>query len=232
MAEIAARLREGRDADRHRRHRGSARECWTGWTVSLELPAFAEVAAPTDEGKRAFARMAREIHLHMDAPRQRAYWRSATASAGWWCIRPRRRWTRASWMRIYALPFTRRPHPAYGAARIPAYEMIKDSITTHRGCYSGCSFCAIGAHQGTAISSRSRQSILAEVERLASDADFHGTVSDLGGPTANMYGTGCTRPERRCARTSCLYPTPLRAVEYRPYAGAARYCARRARSTE
>ncbi|HEX2951022.1 MAG TPA: DUF3362 domain-containing protein, partial [Armatimonadota bacterium] len=106
----------------------------------------------------------------------------------------------------YALPFTRHPHPAYGDARIPAYEMIKDSSTTHRGCYSGCSFCAIGAHQGTVISSRSEENILDEITHLSKDKDFHGTVSDLGGPTANMYRTGCKHGRSRCPGKSCLFP--------------------------
>ncbi len=106
----------------------------------------------------------------------------------------------------YALPFTRRPHPSYGKARIAAYEMIKDSITTHRGCYGSCAFCAIAAHQGKTIVSRSRASILAEVRSLTSSRDFHGTVSDLGGPTANMYGTRCRRAEAPCRRPSCLTP--------------------------
>jgi uncharacterized radical SAM protein YgiQ len=85
--------------------------------------------------------------------------------------------------------------------------MIKDSITTHRGCYSGCSFCAIGAHQGVSITSRSQQNILDEIARLTQDADFHGTVSDLGGPTANMYGTGCRRGRENCQKNSCLFPS-------------------------
>ena len=104
---------------------------------------------------------------------------------------------------LYTLPFTRRPHPAYGTARIPAYEMIKDSITTHRG-YAGCSFCAIGAHQGTRISSRSQQSILDDIQ-LTHDPDFRGTISDLGGPTANMYGTSCRKGRARCREKSCLF---------------------------
>ena len=107
---------------------------------------------------------------------------------------------------IYALPFTRRPHPIYGKAKIAAYDMIKDSITTHRGCYGSCAFCAIATHQGKTIVSRSRDNILAEIKTLATTHDFHGTVSDLGGPTANMYGTRCRRQGAHCRRPSCLAP--------------------------
>jgi uncharacterized radical SAM protein YgiQ len=107
---------------------------------------------------------------------------------------------------IYALPFTRRPHPVYGKAKIAAYDMIKDSITTHRGCYGSCAFCAIATHQGKTIVSRSRDNILAEIKTLATTSDFHGTVSDLGGPTANMYGTRCRRQGAHCRRPSCLAP--------------------------
>lgn len=110
--------------------------------------------------------------------------------------------------RIYDLPFTRRPHPAY-TEPIPAYEMIKDSITILRGCFGGCTFCSITAHQGRIIQSRSPESVLREIRKLAADPDFKGVVSDVGGPTANMYQMRCTRPEveARCKRLSCVHPT-------------------------
>ena len=109
--------------------------------------------------------------------------------------------------RLYALPFTRRPHPSYNE-KIPAYEQIRSSITTHRGCFGGCAFCAIGMHQGKTIQSRSQSSILAEVDTLVRSPEFRGTVSDLGGPSANMYGLSCNdaRAERQCRRPSCLWP--------------------------
>jgi uncharacterized radical SAM protein YgiQ len=114
--------------------------------------------------------------------------------------------------RIYGLPFTRRPHPGYGRQRIPAYEVVKDSIQIVRGCFGGCSFCSIGAHQGKIIQSRSRRSVLDEIGRMASEPDFSGVVSDLGGPTANMYGMHCGSPENQaaCRRTSCLWPAICR----------------------
>lgn len=109
---------------------------------------------------------------------------------------------------IYDLPYTRKPHPSYREP-IPAFEMIKDSITTMRGCFGGCTFCSITAHQGRIIQSRSEGSILREAKRLAQDPDFKGVISDVGGPTANMYRMRCTRPEveARCKRLSCVHPT-------------------------
>src|SRR5262245_5172322 len=90
----------------------------------------------------------------------------------------------------YDLPYARRPHPRY-AEQIPAFEMIKDSVTTMRGCFGGCTFCSITMHQGRAIQSRSERSILAEVARIAKDPQFKGSISDIGGPTANMYQMRC-----------------------------------------
>ena len=109
---------------------------------------------------------------------------------------------------IYKLPYTRVPHPRYKGKTIPAYEMIKHSITLHRGCYGGCAFCTISAHQGKAISSRSKESVMEEVKKVTQMADFKGYISDLGGPSANMYMTDGknTGKCRKCARASCLYP--------------------------
>jgi len=113
--------------------------------------------------------------------------------------------------RLYALPFARRPHPSYRRP-IPAYEMIRDSVTVVRGCAGGCSFCGLGLHQGRFLTSRSLDSVLREVRLLASEPSFRGTVSDLGGPTANMYGLGGTDPAacRTCRRSSCLHPSVCR----------------------
>jgi uncharacterized radical SAM protein YgiQ len=110
--------------------------------------------------------------------------------------------------RIYDLPYTRRPHPSY-TEPIPAYEMIKDSVTLMRGCFGGCTFCSITAHQGRIIQSRSQESVLKEVRKMAADPEFSGVISDLGGPTANMYEMRCTRPdvEAKCKRLSCVHPT-------------------------
>ncbi len=111
---------------------------------------------------------------------------------------------------FWDLPFTKLPHQRYKGKRIPAYDMIKDSIITHRGCFGGCNFCTIAAHQGKFIQSRSEQSILEEVKRLASMPHFHGNISDLGAPTANMYGMHGKDLSRcaQCRRKSCLFPAP------------------------
>jgi uncharacterized radical SAM protein YgiQ len=110
--------------------------------------------------------------------------------------------------RVYDLPYTRRPHPSY-TEPIPAYEMIKDSVTIMRGCFGGCTFCSITAHQGRIIQSRSQESVLKEVRKMSADPEFSGVVSDVGGPTANMYQMRCTRPdvEAKCKRQSCVHPT-------------------------
>src|SRR5262249_21469717 len=110
--------------------------------------------------------------------------------------------------RVYDLPYTRRPHPSY-TEPVPAYEMIKDSVTIMRGCFGGCTFCSITAHQGRIIQSRSQESVLKEVRKLAADPEFKGVISDIGGPTANMYQMRCTRPdvEAKCKRLSCVHPS-------------------------
>jgi len=109
---------------------------------------------------------------------------------------------------IYDLPYTRRPHPSYKEP-IPAHTMIKDSVTIMRGCFGGCTFCSITMHQGRIIQSRSQRSVVGEIENLTRDPDFKGHVSDLGGPTANMYQMRCTKPEveKICRRLSCIHPT-------------------------
>lgn len=109
---------------------------------------------------------------------------------------------------LYALPFTRNWHPMYDRlGGIAALEPVRFSITTHRGCFGGCSFCAIYFHQGKQIASRSENSILAEADCILRHRDFKGTISDIGGPTANMYGMACADADT-CARESCLFPSP------------------------
>lgn len=110
--------------------------------------------------------------------------------------------------KIYALPFTRIPHPRYRGKVIPAYEMIRHSVTLHRGCFGGCAFCTISAHQGKFISSRSEKSILEEVNQITKMSDFKGYISDLGGPSANMYSLHGKNFDicKKCKRPSCLHP--------------------------
>ena len=111
--------------------------------------------------------------------------------------------------RVYELPYTRLPHPAYGQEKIPAYEMIRFSVTIQRGCFGGCSFCSITEHEGRIIQNRSEESILREVETIRDTVPgFTGVISDLGGPTANMYRIACKSPEieSKCRKPSCVYP--------------------------
>ncbi|RLM21403.1 YgiQ family radical SAM protein [Brenneria alni] len=110
---------------------------------------------------------------------------------------------------VFALPFQRVPHPSYGNAVIPAYDMIRFSINIMRGCYGGCSFCSITEHEGRIIQSRSEESIVKEIEEIRDHVPgFTGVISDLGGPTANMYMLRCQSPraEQSCRRASCIYP--------------------------
>lgn len=111
---------------------------------------------------------------------------------------------------IYDLPYTRLPHPRYEGKRIRAYEMIKHSITMHRGCFGACAFCTISAHQGKFISSRSQQSIVEEARQITHMNDFKGYISDLGGPSANMYRMHGVHQDicAKCKRASCLFPQP------------------------
>ncbi|BEN27550.1 YgiQ family radical SAM protein [Serratia sp. IR-2025] len=110
---------------------------------------------------------------------------------------------------VFALPYQRVPHPSYGQDRIPAYDMIRFSVNIMRGCYGGCSFCSITEHEGRIIQSRSEDSIVREIEEIRDKVPgFTGVISDLGGPTANMYMLRCTNPraEQTCRRASCVYP--------------------------
>ena len=120
----------------------------------------------------------------------------------------------------FDLPYTRLPHPKYKGKRIPAFDMIKFSVNIHRGCFGGCAFCTISAHQGKFIVSRSKESILKEVKAITEMPDFKGYLSDLGGPSANMYGMHGRdeRMCRRCKRPSCIHPKvcPNLNTDHRP----------------
>ncbi|MEI8595303.1 YgiQ family radical SAM protein [Photobacterium sp. Hal280] len=110
---------------------------------------------------------------------------------------------------VFGLSYARVPHPSYGKAKIPAYDMIKTSVNIMRGCFGGCSFCSITEHEGRIIQNRSHESILQELEDIRDKVPgFTGTISDLGGPTANMYRLGCSDPraEKNCRRPSCIFP--------------------------
>jgi uncharacterized radical SAM protein YgiQ len=173
----------------------------TPWNT-LELPGFDEVAVD----KLAFAKMTRSFHQETNPFNAR---RLVQAQGDRKAVLnpPCLPLDEAGMDAIYDLPYARRPHPKY-EEQIPAFEMIRDSIEIMRGCFGGCTFCSITMHEGRVIQSRSKRSILAEVEEVASAPDFKGTISDLGGPTANMYKMRCTRPEVEavCRRLSCIHP--------------------------
>jgi uncharacterized radical SAM protein YgiQ len=174
--------------------------------TTRELPSFEEVAAD----RVAFAR-ATQVHHHETNPLnarrlvQRHGDRTLVQNPPWLPL------SEAALDAAYDLPYSRLPHPRY-REKIPAFEMIRDSVTIMRGCFGGCTFCSITMHQGRTIQSRSARSVIAEVERVASRPGFSGTISDLGGPTANMYRMRCTRPdvEAVCRRLSCVHPTVCR----------------------
>ena len=116
---------------------------------------------------------------------------------------------------FWDLPFTKQPHPRYKGKHIPAFEMIKFSINTHRGCFGGCNFCTIAAHQGKFIQSRSEESIIKEITALNELPGFAGNISDVGAPTANMYGMKGKNQElcAKCRRKSCLFPSPCKNMD-------------------
>jgi len=169
---------------------------------TVELPGFDEVTGDP----RAFARMTRALH-HETNPRNA---RRLTQSHGDRLLvvnPPAFALDEATMDALHELPYARAPHPDYSPPP-PAWETIKHSVQIMRGCFGGCTFCSITMHQGREIQSRSASSIVREVEALAASPDFKGTISDLGGPTANMYRMACTRPEveRTCRRLSCVHP--------------------------
>jgi uncharacterized radical SAM protein YgiQ len=170
------------------------------------LPSFAEVREDTEAYGRAFRLAVEQANPFCGRP-------LAQEHDGRWVVvlPPARPLTTLELDRIYSLPFLRRPHPAY-LEPIPAFAQIRHSITSHRGCCGGCAFCAIALHQGKIIQSRSAESILAEAEHMAGEKGFSGTLTDIGGPTANMYGMSCADPEslRNCRRLGCLWPEPCR----------------------
>jgi uncharacterized radical SAM protein YgiQ len=170
---------------------------------ALVLPSYEEVKAD----KPTFAEATRLIHVNTNPHNARTLVQFHERQAVL-VTPPALPISQAEMDRIYDLPYTRRPHPSY-TEPIPAYEMIKDSVTIMRGCFGGCTFCSITAHQGRIIQSRSQESVLREVRKMAADPEFCGVVSDVGGPTANMYEMRCTRPEveAKCKRLSCVHPT-------------------------
>ncbi len=209
VVEIAERLAAGESVKDLRDMRGVAYAMGASESPpedGLEIPSYEEVC----RDKPAFAEATRVIHSETNPynARRIIQWHDRQAVVA---NPPAFPLSQPVMDAIYDLPFTRKPHPSYREP-IPAHEMIKDSVTIMRGCFGGCTFCSITTHQGRTIQSRSRQSILNELERMSSDPEFKGIVSDIGGPTANMYEMKCTRPEVEaiCRRQSCVYPTICR----------------------
>jgi len=169
---------------------------WSLWS----LPSHEEIAADPKKLMEATLLLERQVHsgsawAAQDAGGQRVVFAP-----------PAEPLTTAELDALYALPFTRQPHPSYGEP-IPAVEMVQFSITTHRGCAGGCSFCALALHQGRRIRSRSRESVMAEARRLTEHPDWKGSVSDVGGATANFWGARCEADAAGCRRASCLHPS-------------------------
>ncbi len=206
IVEVAQRLAAGETVKDLRTMRGAAYVLGAKETPpddALVLPSYEQVVAD----KASFAEATKMIHNETNPynARRLVQWHGNQAVV---VNPPQFPITQEAMDRIYGLPYTRRPHPIYREP-IPAFGMIKDSVTIMRGCFGGCTFCSITAHQGRIIQSRSQQSILEELRDLARDPDFKGVVSDIGGPTANMYQMKCTRPEVeiKCRRQSCVHPT-------------------------
>ncbi len=219
IVEIARRLAAGETVRDLRDMRGVAYALGAsepppdGETV-ITLPSFEVVR----EDKRAFAEATRRIHLETNPYNARTLvqWHDRQAVV---CNPPRLPEPPSAMDFFYDLPYTRKPHPSYREP-IPAFQVVKDSVTIMRGCFGGCTFCSITTHQGRIIQSRSRESIVGEVRRMAADPEFKGVVSDIGGPTANMYEMRCERPEIEaiCRRLSCVHPKicPLLGTDHGP----------------
>ena len=180
----------------------------------IELPSFDEIRGEDEQSKSRFARAQHIFHREQNpdsAPILMQRHGDHTVVVN----RPMKALESEELDALFALPYNKEPHPVYEGQKIPAHETVKFSINIMRGCFGGCTFCAITEHQGRAVSSRSEESILAEVEDLKRLDGYRGVISDLGGPTANMYEMKCSRPEieSRCRRPSCVHPTICKLLE-------------------
>jgi uncharacterized radical SAM protein YgiQ len=170
----------------------------------IRLPAFEQVV----DDPVMYAHASRILHLEANPGNARALVQRHGLSEVW-LNPPPIPLTTAEMDHVYELPYQRRPHPAYGDAEIPAYKMIRFSISIQRGCFGGCSFCSITEHEGRIIQSRSERSVLKEIETVRDTVPgFTGVISDLGGPTANMYRLACKSRaiESACRKPSCVFP--------------------------
>ncbi len=172
--------------------------------VVIRLPAYEQV----EQDKEAYARASRVLHRESNPGNARALVQRH-GDRDLWLNPPPIPLSTAEMDAVYDLPYARAPHPAYGDAKIPAWDMIKFSVTIMRGCFGGCTFCSITEHEGRIIQNRSETSILREIELIRDKTPgFTGVISDIGGPTANMYRMACKDPkiEAACRRPSCVFP--------------------------
>jgi uncharacterized radical SAM protein YgiQ len=180
---------------------GAARR--PGDTV-IRLPSYEQVA----QDREAYARASRVLHRESNPGNARPLVQRH-GDRDLWLNPPPIPLTSDEMDAVYDLPYARAPHPSYGDAKIPAWDMIKFSVTIMRGCFGGCTFCSITEHEGRIIQNRSEGSILREIERIRDKTPgFTGVISDIGGPTANMYRMACKDPkiEAACRRPSCVFP--------------------------
>jgi uncharacterized radical SAM protein YgiQ len=172
--------------------------------VVIRLPSYEQV----EQDKESYARASRVLHRESNPGNARALVQRH-GDRDLWLNPPPIPLSMAEMDAVYDLPYARAPHPSYGEAKIPAWDMIKFSVTIMRGCFGGCTFCSITEHEGRIIQNRSETSILREVERIRDRTPgFTGVISDIGGPTANMYRMACKDPkiEAACRRPSCVFP--------------------------
>ncbi len=211
--EVADRLAAGSTLAELRDVRGTAFVMNQGWNdldrsryvadgKVLELPSYEDVSTSLEAFSRMSGLFQRETNPGNARPLLQVHGRQAV-----YYNPPAEPLSTELMDELYDLPFQRAPHPSYGE-RIPAFETVKHSIVTMRGCFGGCSFCSITEHEGRIIQSRSAESVLREVRALRRMDGFRGVISDVGGPTANMYSMSCKDPriERACRRLSCLHP--------------------------
>ncbi len=212
LLQLAQRLQDGEKFATIKDIRGTAylaRELGAVGIPCQELPSFETVIADKAEFAAAFC---------LNAKEQNPYCAKALVQGHGdrylICNPPSFPMTEAELDSLYRLPFMKLPHHRYQDA-IPAWEQIRLSITSHRGCAGGCSFCAISHHQGKIVQSRSERSIVAELQQLVGQVWFRGSISDIGGPTANMYGLECREvsAQQCCRRTSCLWPKICRHLQ-------------------
>lgn len=197
ILEIARRLEDGKDLEEIH---GTCRIADAVPPAAEEIPGYEEILASPRELMTATLQIEQQVHRADRILVQRHDRRLLLIQP------PAAPLSREELDALYELPFQRRPHPAYREP-IPAAEMIAGSITAIRGCAGGCTFCSLALHQGRRLRSRSRESIIREVIRLSRSPGWNGTISDVGGPTANLWGSQCRADPGACRRASCLYPS-------------------------